>query len=83
MSEYLARTRAGAEMSPISTLVSDRLYHPFISTKKDGLGVGLSISRAIVAAQGGDIWVEPNLDGGAVFKFTLPSAASGEVANVR
>lgn len=67
----------------VSALVGDRLFRPFVSTKKHGLGVGLSISRAIVESHGGDIWVEPNLDGGAVFKFTLPSVVSGEAAHVR
>jgi two-component system sensor kinase FixL len=67
----------------ISASVGDRLFRPFVTTKKDGLGVGLSISRAIVEGHGGNIWVEPNIDGGAVFKFTLPSLGRGEVADAR
>lgn len=39
------------------------------------MGVGLSISRSIVEAHGGRIWWEPNPDGGAVFRFTVPLAA--------
>ena len=67
----------------ISAAVGDRLFRPFVSTKKDGLGVGLSISRAIIEGHGGDIWVEPNVDGGAGFKFTLPSLGRAEVAHAR
>jgi light-regulated signal transduction histidine kinase (bacteriophytochrome) len=42
------------------------------TTKPNGTGVGLSVSRAIVDAHGGRIWAEPNADGGASFYFTLP-----------
>jgi two-component system sensor kinase FixL len=44
------------------------------------MGVGLSISRTIVEAHGGRIWVEANPEGGAVFRFTLPSVRRDEVA---
>ena len=59
------------------------LFVPFSSTKSDGLGVGLSISRSIIDAHYGTIWAESNPGGGAKFCFTLPlarmeSAASGE-----
>jgi two-component system sensor kinase FixL len=46
------------------------------------MGVGLSISQTIVDAHGGRIWVEPNPDGGTVFRFTLKSAAREELADV-
>lgn len=48
-----------------------RLFQPFVTTKADGMGVGLSISRTIVEAHGGRIWTEPNPGGGAVFRFTV------------
>jgi C4-dicarboxylate-specific signal transduction histidine kinase len=48
------------------------LFEPFSTTKPNGMGVGLSISRAIVEAHHGRLWAEPGRDGGAVFKFTLP-----------
>ena len=50
------------------------LFVPFTSTKTNGLGVGLSISRSIIEAHYGSIWAEPNPGGGAKFSFTLPLA---------
>jgi two-component system, LuxR family, sensor kinase FixL len=47
------------------------LFHPFVTTKAQGLGVGLSISQNIIEAHGGRIWTEPNPAGGAIFRFTL------------
>jgi C4-dicarboxylate-specific signal transduction histidine kinase len=55
--------------------VAERLFEPFFSTKPDGLGLGLSISRTIVEAHGGRLWATPNQDArGAAFRFTLRSA---------
>ena len=48
-----------------------QLFEPFITTKRHGLGVGLSISRTIVEAHGGSIGAEPNSAGGTIFRFTL------------
>lgn len=54
----------------------ERLFEPYYSTKRGGLGLGLSISRTIVAAHGGRIWAVNNPDVGATFCFTLPAASS-------
>jgi signal transduction histidine kinase len=48
------------------------MFKPFFTTRKGGLGMGLSIARAAVEAQGGRIWAENRPDGGAAFHFTVP-----------
>jgi two-component system sensor kinase FixL len=52
--------------------INDRLFEQFTTTKPHGLGVGLSISRAIIEAHRGKIWAEPNPGGGTIFSFVLP-----------
>jgi PAS domain S-box-containing protein len=53
----------------------DRLFEAFYTSKADGIGMGLSISRAIIEAHGGRLWVTPNLPCGAAFRFSLPVEA--------
>lgn len=62
----------------VSEEIADQLFHPFVSTKKEGMGIGLSISSSIIEAHGGKLWYEPNPGGGAVFKFSLPPASPAE-----
>jgi two-component system sensor kinase FixL len=59
--------------SGLSEETLSRLFEPFMTTKKEGMGVGLSICRTIVEAHGGSIWAKNNPDGGATFAFTLPN----------
>jgi PAS domain S-box-containing protein len=54
---------------------ADHLFDTFFTTKPHGTGMGLSISRSIIAAHGGRVWAEPNEPCGAVFWFTLPTGS--------
>jgi two-component system sensor kinase FixL len=54
----------------------DQLFEPFYTTKRDGLGMGLSISRSIIEAHAGRLWAENNRDRGATFYFTVPMAGA-------
>jgi two-component system, LuxR family, sensor kinase FixL len=67
----------------ISEEIAAQLFQPFVTTKRHGMGVGLSISRTIIEAHGGRIWIEPNPEGGTVFHLTLPAASTEEVADAR
>jgi two-component system, LuxR family, sensor kinase FixL len=55
--------------------IASKLFQPFTTTKRSGMGVGLSISRTIIESHGGWITVAPNPGGGTIFRFTLPGVS--------
>jgi two-component system sensor kinase FixL len=61
--------------------VAERLFQPFVTTKKHGMGVGLSICRTIVEGHGGRIWAESAPGEGTAFRFTLQAVRREELAN--
>lgn len=60
--------------------VADRLFEPFYTTKTDGMGIGLSLSRSIVEAHQGRMWAEANDGPGATFAFSIPVATGADSA---
>jgi PAS domain S-box-containing protein len=54
------------------------LFEPFYTTKSEGMGMGLTVSRSIIEAHRGRIWAENNSEGGATFHITLPVAGPGD-----
>ncbi|MGZ5171428.1 MAG: ATP-binding protein [Burkholderiales bacterium] len=59
----------------------DRIFDAFYTTKRESIGMGLAISRSIVEAHGGRIWLTPNNDRGETFQFTLPIVDSATSVN--
>ncbi|MGZ9006118.1 MAG: ATP-binding protein, partial [Burkholderiales bacterium] len=57
---------------------AERVFDAFYTTKPEGLGIGLSISRSIIEAHGGRLRAAPNQPHGAVFGFSLPVAENGQ-----
>jgi PAS domain S-box-containing protein len=81
--------RTGLNCNGVEIAISDRgcgiaedrlprLFEAFFTTKKDGMGLGLSIARSIVTAHHGRIWADNNPDGGATFHVVLPAAEGHE-----
>jgi len=71
---------AVADSGPgIAPEIAERLFTPFATTKEGGMGLGLSVSRSIIDAHGGQIWPVPRAPGsGAEIRFTLPVYTEGE-----
>jgi two-component system sensor kinase FixL len=67
--------------SGIAPEMTGQLFQPFVTTKRHGMGVGLSISRTIIEAHGGQIWVDANPGGGTVFRFTLRGVNKEDVGD--
>jgi two-component system sensor kinase FixL len=58
------------------------LFRPFVSTKRDGMSLGLLICRSIIEAHGGRLWSEPNPGGGTIFRFSLMLGLTAGELNV-
>jgi PAS domain S-box-containing protein len=56
----------------LTSEIAEHIFEPFFSTKSQGIGMGLPISRSIIESHYGRLWAEPRESGGAVFQFTLP-----------
>jgi two-component system sensor kinase FixL len=65
----------------IAPEMTSQLFQPFVTTKRHGMGVGLSISRTIIEAHGGQIWADANPGGGTVFRFTLRRVSKEDVGD--
>jgi two-component system sensor kinase FixL len=77
--EGYVRVSVADSGSGIAPEVAELMFQPFITTKRHGMGVGLSISRTIIEAHGGRIWIERNPSGGTTFHFTLAAVDQGDV----
>jgi C4-dicarboxylate-specific signal transduction histidine kinase len=64
-------------------LALDRLFDTFYTTKPDGMGIGLAVSRTIIESHGGQLWASPNVPKGAVFQFTLPTNDEGRLPSTQ
>ena len=59
----------------VSLEITNELFDAFFSTKPEGMGMGLAISRTIVESHGGSLWMTANANHGVTFRFTIPTSA--------
>lgn len=73
--KHLAQVTVQDSGPGLTPETAHRIFDPFFTTKPKGIGLGLAISRALVEAQGGQLWVELEAEPGATFHFSLPFAS--------
>lgn len=72
--DHLALFSVADTGTGIAPEIADQLFQPFVTSKVNGMGVGLSICRTIIEGHGGSISAKPNDGGGTIFEFTIPFA---------
>ncbi len=85
---HIGAVRAGSDVlltvedsgQGVSSEITAQLFNPFVTTKADGMGLGLAISRSLLRSQGGDLLAERSMLGGARFVVRLPMAAAAQLA---
>lgn len=78
VSDQFVEVRVIDRGTGLSPEVAQHLFSPFVTTKADGMGIGLSLCHSIMQSQGGQIGHRPNPDGGSIFFFTLPVSQPSE-----
>jgi PAS domain S-box-containing protein len=79
----LVEARVSDHGTGIEPSILERIFEPFVTTKKSGIGLGLSICRSIIIAHGGLIWAHNNPDRGATLGFSIPGNVGEDVADRR
>ncbi|WP_027152829.1 PAS domain S-box protein [Mesorhizobium sp. WSM2561] len=74
----LVETKISDHGAGIESLMLEKIFEPFVTTKNGGLGLGLSICRSIITAHGGHLWASNNPDRGATFGFAIPMNSGGK-----
>ncbi|WP_353643116.1 PAS domain S-box protein [Mesorhizobium sp. WSM2239] len=79
----LVEARVSDHGTGIEPSTLERIFEPFVTTKKSGLGLGLSICRSIITSHGGLIWAQNNPDRGATLGFAIPGTVGESIADRR